>query len=231
MDIQEILKHCDHTLLRVDITQKELMEEVKKAIDNQCASVYVPPCYVQMLSDTMMTDASFGKIPIGSIVGFPMGFSDFTTKAQEMQELKLNGVRDVDIVINISKFKSGLYDEVLQELRFIQNIYFPGSLIIKIVVESNLLSDYEKYKVCEIVNQSGATFLSTSTGCQRGIGGTLKDIELFKKYLDPKIKIKAVGNIQCFETAQSFLDAGASRIGESGLLHQAQQLDNINAAL
>lgn len=210
-----ILKHCDHTLLRVDATESEIRTETDKAIKHQCASICIPTCYVRSTAKYLQSIQS--QFPICTVIGFPMGYSDTYTKAHETQQAILDGAKEIDVVMNISKFKSGLYEEIKDELRFIRNICLHKSIIIKLIVEACLLTQNEKKRVCDILNNSDIDFLKTSTGFH-GEGAQVEDVKLFRKLLDKNIQIKASGGIRDFETAQALLDVGATRIGESHLI-------------
>jgi deoxyribose-phosphate aldolase len=212
MTNQETMEHVDLTILKQTATYRQVMEVVDKAINNNCASVCLMPCYVR---DAF--NRADGEINICTVIGFPNGNVATETKVFETQKAILDGASEIDMVININYLKEGNYIAVLNDIKAVREAC--KGKILKVIVETCLLTEDEKVKICEIVALSGADYIKTSTGFSTG-GATLSDIELFKVELskyDRNVKIKASGGIRTFEDALKFIEAGADRIGASNL--------------
>ncbi|MBQ7464197.1 MAG: deoxyribose-phosphate aldolase [Lachnospiraceae bacterium] len=207
MDINAILSSCDHTLLLQDATWDEIRVICDDAKTYKTASVCIPPCYVKKASAYLA-----GQIPVCTVIGFPNGNSTTETKVFETKDALKNGADEIDMVINIGMLKAGEYDYVLDEIKRIKEAC--GSHILKVIIETCLLTDEEKIKMCEIVTQAGADFIKTSTGFSTG-GATFSDVELFAKHIGENVRIKAAGGISSLEDAKKFLQLGASRLGTS----------------
>ena len=207
MTREEILSHVDHTLLKPEATWPQIQTICDEAIANHTASVCINTCYVKQAVEYMA-----GRIPVCCVVGFPLGAMDTASKAFEAKTAIENGAAEVDMVINIGWVKDGLYDRVLDEIRAVK-AHCQGRLL-KVIIETCLLTDEEKIKLCEVVSNSHADYIKTSTGFSTG-GATFHDVELFAKHVKPGVKIKAAGGISTVEDIEKFLDLGADRLGTS----------------
>ncbi len=207
MDRSEIFSKIDHTLLRQDATWEQIRALCDEAIENGTASVCVPPDYVRQAANYLG-----GRLPVCTVVGFPNGYSTTATKVFETSDAVSNGADEIDTVINIGWVKDRRYEDILAELTAIKRACV--GRILKVIIETCLLTEEEKIKMCRIVSESGADFIKTSTGFSTG-GATLEDIRLFKANVAPHVRIKAAGGIRTPEEAEAFIEAGASRIGAS----------------
>lgn len=215
MKIEEILSICDHTLLLQGSTWEEIKQICDDAITYRTASVCIPPCYVKQAAEYMD-----GKIPVCTVIGFPNGNATTATKVFETKDAITNGADEIDMVINIGQLKAKNYDYVLNEIKEIKNAC--GTKILKVIIETCLLTDEEKIKMCELVTSSGADFIKTSTGFSTG-GATFDDIELFAKNVGKDVKIKAAGGITSIEDAEKFILLGADRLGTSRIVKIVKQ--------
>ena len=210
MDIKEILKYCDHTLLRVDCTEAEIRKLCDQAIKYECASVCIPPAHVpgakRYVGDRMK---------ICTVIGFPNGYMSTAAKAFETADAVANGADEIDMVINLGWVKEGQYDKILQEINSVK-ISCHGN-ILKVIIETCLLTDEEKVKACELAKEAGADFVKTSTGFSTG-GAKAEDVALMRKTVGDDMGVKASGGIHTAEEAQAMIDAGASRLGTSATL-------------
>lgn len=214
MTNQEILNHCDHTLLKATATWEQIRELCEDAIKYKTASVCVPPCYIKRIHEAYPT------LCICTVVGFPLGYSCKESKMTETKQAIADGASEVDMVVNITDVKNGDFDAVTEEIRALKEI--TGSKILKVIIETCYLTEEEKIELCKCVTDGGADFIKTSTGFGTA-GADLSDIELFKKHIGPDVKIKAAGGIRTLEDLNAFLDAGCDRIGTSaavGLLKE-----------
>ena len=210
MDTTKILSMVDHTLLLQTSTWEEIRALCDDAIHYGTASVCIPPCFVQQAKEYVGN-----QMKICTVIGFPNGNHTTATKVFETIDAINNGADEIDMVINVGMLKAKNYDYVLNEIREIKDAC--GDKILKVIIETCLLTDEEKIKMCEIVTESGADFIKTSTGFGGG-GATEEDVSLFKRHLPDGLKIKASGGIKTFEQAAKFLLLGCDRIGASGLL-------------
>lgn len=210
MNREAITAAVDHTLLKVDATWAEIQKICDEAVEYRVASVCIPPAYAPQAVEYLD-----GKVPVCVVIGFPNGYSTLHSKVAEAEDAIANGVSEIDMVINVGFVKSGYYDRVLEEIRAIKQAC--GTHILKVIIETCLLTVEEKIRLCEIVTQSGADFIKTSTGFSKA-GATPEDIALFAKYVGPGVKIKAAGGISSLDDAQRFLDLGASRLGTSSIV-------------
>lgn len=210
MEIKEILSKCDHTLLAQSATSEEIKALCDDGLKYGVASVCIPPCYVKLAKEY-----TNGKLPICTVIGFPNGYSSTDVKIFEAQKAVADGADEIDMVINVGMLKAKSYDYVLDEIKRIKLAV--GDKILKVIIETCLLSHEEKLKMCEIVSESGADFIKTSTGFSTG-GATLEDIELMQKNVYPSLKIKAAGGISTLLDAEDFIKAGASRLGTSRIV-------------
>ena len=213
MDKKEILRHCDHTLLKQEAT----WEQIKKICDEgkayECASVCIPASYVKQAADYVGDD-----LKICTVIGFPNGYSTTEVKVFETEDAVRNGADEIDMVVNLDWVKDCRWDDVLAEMKSIKASC--NGRILKVIVEACLLTEEEKIKLCELVTEAGAEYIKTSTGFSTG-GATVEDVALFKAHIGPEVKIKAAGGIRTFEAAQAMMDAGADRIGASALVKLA----------
>ena len=210
MNINNILSHCDHTLLAVDATWDDIKQICDDGMKYKTASVCIPASYVKQASDYVN-----GKLTICTVIGFPNGYSTAEVKAFEAKNAIDNGADEIDMVINIGYLKSKRYDDVLSEIKKVKSAC--GDKILKVIIETCLLTDEEKIKMCEIVTESGADFIKTSTGFSKS-GATREDIELFSKNIGPDVKMKAAGGIRSFEDAEDYLALGCERLGTSAIV-------------
>lgn len=207
MDINKILAVCDHTLLNQCATWSEIKEICDDAKKYKTASVCIPPCYVKKAKEYVGDD-----VVICTVIGFPNGNMTTAAKVFEAKEAINNGADEVDMVINIGMLKAKEYDYILSEIKEIKAAC--GNRILKVIIETCLLTDDEKIKMCEIVTESGADYIKTSTGFSAA-GATFGDIKLFSEYIGDSVKIKAAGGIASLEDAEKFMELGASRLGTS----------------
>ncbi len=210
MDIKEILKHVDHTLLLQPSTWEEIKQICDDAIKYQTASVCIPPSYVKQASEYVQ-----GKMAVCTVIGFPNGYMTTKTKEFETKDAIANGASEIDMVINIGWMKDKKYDLIEEEIRTLKAAC--GEKILKVIIETCLLTDEEKIKMCEIVTKAGADYIKTSTGFSTG-GATFDDVKLFVEHVGEKVKIKAAGGISSLEDAEKFLSLGADRLGTSRII-------------
>ncbi len=215
MNIETILSAVDHTLLRQDATWDEIRRICDEGIKYKTASVCIPASYV-----TRAAAYADGRVPICTVIGFPNGYSTCAAKCFEAQDAVRNGADEIDMVIDIGLLKDGQYDAVLDEIKAVKAAC--GEKILKVIIETCLLTEEEKIRMCEIVSASGADFIKTSTGFAGG-GATKDDIRLFTKHCAQHLKIKAAGGISSLEDARDFLALGASRLGTSRIVALVQK--------
>ena len=210
MEINEILSKCDHTLLSVSATAEDIKAICDDGIKYGTASVCIPPCYVKLAKEYVN-----GKLPICTVIGFPNGYASTEAKLFEAKRALADGADEIDMVINIGALKAKNYSYVLEEIKKLKAA--AGEKILKVIIETCLLTEDEKIKMCEIVSESGADFIKTSTGFSTS-GATLEDVILMKKNVAPHLKIKAAGGISTLLDAENFIKAGASRLGTSRIV-------------
>lgn len=215
MNRKELCATVDHTLLKQTATWKEIQALCDDAIAFGTASVCIPPCYVRQAHEYVQ-----GKMAICTVIGFPNGNNTTASKVFETRDAIENGADEVDMVINIGMLKAGEKEYVEDEIRRIKAA--AGDKILKVIIETCLLTDEEKNAMCEIVTRAGADFIKTSTGFSTA-GATFADIELFAKHVGPNVKIKAAGGISTLEDAEKFLALGASRLGTSRIVKLLKQ--------
>ncbi|MDD7403087.1 MAG: deoxyribose-phosphate aldolase [Butyribacter sp.] len=206
----EILNKVDHTLLAQTATWEEIKEICDDAIAYQTASVCIPPSYVKQAKEYVKD-----KMKICTVIGFPNGYMTTKAKAFETKDALENGADEIDMVINIGMLKDKKYEEITNEIKKIKEIC--ENHILKVIIETCLLTRQEKIKMCEIVTEAGADYIKTSTGFSEA-GATFEDVELFAKYVGKNVKIKAAGGIADFDDAEKFIALGASRLGTSRLV-------------
>lgn len=210
MDINKILAACDHTLLLQDATWDEIKVICDDAKKYGTASVCIPPCYVRAAKEYLKDD-----VAICTVIGFPNGNMTTETKVFETKDALENGADEIDMVINIGMLKAGEYDYVLNEIKQIKEAC--GSHILKVIIETCLLTDEEKVRMCELVTASGADYIKTSTGFSTA-GATFDDVRLFSEHIGDTVKIKAAGGISSLEDAEKFMELGADRLGTSRIV-------------
>lgn len=210
MDVKEILAHCDHTLLKQESTWAQIKEVCDDGLKFGCASVCIPASYVKQANDYVGND-----LKICTVIGFPNGYSTTEVKVFETEDAIRNGADEIDMVINIGWAKDGRWDELLEEIKSVKASC--QGRILKVIVEACLLTEEEKVKLCQIVTQSGAEYIKTSTGFSTG-GATREDVALFKANVGPDVKVKAAGGIRTLQDAEDFLNLGADRLGTSAIV-------------
>ena len=210
MNTNEILKKVDHTLLAQSATWEDIKVILDDGIKYGTASACIPAAYVKQASEYVD-----GKLPICTVIGFPNGYSTTAVKVFETKDAIANGASEIDMVINIGFLKYKRYEEVEDEIRQIHEAC--DGKILKVIIETCLLTEEEKIKMCEIVTESGADYIKTSTGFSTA-GATFEDIALFAKHVGPDVKIKAAGGISSIEDAEKFMELGASRLGTSRIV-------------
>lgn len=210
MDIQKIVAAVDHTLLSPTATMSDILTLCDEAMEYGAASVCIPACFVRDAADYVG-----GRIPICTVIGFPLGYCTTGAKLFEAKNAVMDGASEVDMVINLGYLKDGRFDKVFSEISGIKAMV-GDSIILKVIVETCLLTEEEKIRMCVMVGQTGADFIKTSTGFSTG-GATFEDIQLFAMHAD-RLKIKASGGISSLEDAQRFLDLGAHRLGTSRVI-------------
>ena len=209
MDKYSILHHVDHTMIRPDAS----WEDIRKACDDaerfKCASVVVPNCYVRRVAAY-----TNGLLKIDTLAGFPYGYNSTGTKVYEAASAIRDGADEIDMVVNVSQVKNERWDYISDELRQMREIC--GGKVLKVIIETCLLTDGEKIRLCEIVSEAGADYIKTSTGFS-GPGANEHDVELMVSHVTGGTKVKAAGGIKTFEEAERYLALGAERIGASRL--------------
>ncbi len=215
MDIEKILEKCDHTLLSQTATWEEIKAVCDDGIKYRTASVCIPPAYVKRAKQYVGE-----KLAICTVIGFPNGYNTTQTKLFETREALRDGADEIDMVINIGELRAGNTDYVLNEIRELKKAC--GDKILKVIVETCLLTEEEKITMCRLVTEAKADYIKTSTGFSTG-GATFEDIELFAANVGSEVKIKASGGIGSIEDAEKFIGLGASRLGTSRIVKIAKQ--------
>lgn len=210
MDIKDILSKCDHTLLSQTATWEDIKAICDDGMKYHTASVCIPPCYVKKAKEYVGD-----KLAICTVIGFPNGYNTTAVKNYETADALKNGADEIDMVINIGELKAGNYEYVENEIATLKATC--GDKILKVIIETCLLTDDEKIKMCEIVTRAGADFIKTSTGFSKA-GATFEDIKLFSEHIGPNVRMKAAGGISSVEDAEEFVRLGASRLGTSRIV-------------
>lgn len=210
MNANEVLKHVDHTLLAQGATWEEIKQICDDAVEFQTASVCIPPSYVKQASEYLGE-----RIPVCTVIGFPNGYMTTAVKEFETKDAIANGAKEIDMVINIGWLKDQKYDLLEEEIRTLKAAC--GEKILKVIIETCLLTEEEKIKMCEIVTKARADYIKTSTGFSKA-GATFADIELFAKHIGPNVKMKAAGGISSMADAEKFMELGADRLGTSRMI-------------
>ncbi|HWT76689.1 MAG TPA: deoxyribose-phosphate aldolase [Mobilitalea sp.] len=214
MDKKEIFIKVDHTLLTQTATWEEIKQICDDAITYQVASVCIPPSYVKQVKEYVKD-----KMAVCTVIGFPNGYNTTTVKVFETKDAIANGADEIDMVINIGSLKDKKYDQILEEIKQLKAAC--GNHILKVIIETCLLTDEEKVKMCEIVTEAGADFIKTSTGFSKS-GATFEDVALFAKHVGKAVRIKAAGGISSFDDAEKFIELGATRLGTSRIVKLAK---------
>lgn len=210
MNKREILSKVDHTLLKQTATWEQIKVICDEGAENHTASVCIPPCFVKQAKEYVQD-----KIAICTVIGFPNGNMTTAAKVFETKDAVANGADEIDMVINVGDVKAGDYDKVLVEIKAIKEACC-GKLL-KVIIETCLLTDEEKIKMCEVVTASGAEYIKTSTGFSTG-GASFADVELMRKHVGKDVKVKAAGGISSVADAERFIAIGAERLGTSRLI-------------
>ena len=210
MDIKDILSKCDHTLLAQTATWEEIKAICDDGMKYKTASVCIPPSFVKRAKEYVGD-----RLAICTVIGFPNGYNTTAVKLFETEDALKNGADEIDMVINIGELKAKNYDFVENEIRVLKQAC--GDKILKVIIETCLLTDEEKIKMCELVTKAGADYIKTSTGFSKA-GATFEDIALFAKHIGDGVKMKAAGGISSVEDAERFVELGASRLGTSRIV-------------
>lgn len=217
MDKKDILKRVDHTLLGQAATWEDIRQILDDAMNYGTASACIPAAYVRQAAEYVE-----GKLPICTVIGFPNGYSTTAVKVFEAKDAVANGADEIDMVINIGFLKDGRYQEAEDEIRRVHEAC--GGKILKVIIETCLLTEEEKIKMCGIVTNAGAEYIKTSTGFSTA-GATFADVELMKAHIGSGVKVKAAGGISSFDDAEKFISLGADRLGTSRLVKIMKNTD------
>ena len=217
MELNEILSKVDHTLLAQTATWAEIKAICDDGMKYHTASVCIPASYVKQAAEYVD-----GKIAICTVIGFPNGYSTTAAKCFETEDAVKNGASEIDMVINIGWVKDGLYDQILQEIRAVKAAC--DGRLLKVIIETCLLTEEEKKEMCRVVSESGAEYIKTSTGFGGG-GATREDVALFKANVAPHVKIKAAGGIANMQDAEEFVALGADRLGTSRIVKAVKAME------
>lgn len=215
MTYRDILRKVDHTLLKQPSTWEQIKEICDDAVKFETASVCIPPSFVKQAAEYLGE-----KKPVCTVIGFPNGYHTTAVKVFEAKEALKDGAKEIDMVINIGWVRMGQYDKVLAEINELKKAC--GDHILKVIIETCLLTEEEKVKMCEVVSASEADFIKTSTGFSTA-GATKLDVALMKAHMATGKKIKAAGGIADFNDAEEFVLLGADRLGTSRLVLQAKK--------
>lgn len=220
MEVQEILKRVDHTLLKPEATWAQIRELCNEGVRYGVATVCVPASHVASAVTYLN-----GNLPVCTVIGFPHGTSTTYVKCFEAQDALNNGAEEIDMVINLGWAKSGRWDWISEEITAVKAMC--GEHVLKVIIETCLLTQEEKIKLCEVVSNSGADYIKTSTGFGSG-GATFDDVALMKQHVRPGLKIKASGGIATLADAEKFLQLGADRLGTSRVVRAVQAMEQEN---
>ena len=218
MDKKDILRTVDHTLLTQTATWEEIRKILEEGIKYHTASACIPAAYVKQAADYVE-----GRLPICTVIGFPNGYSTTAVKVFETKDAIENGAEEIDMVINIGWVKDGKYQEIEDEIRQIHEAC--GGRILKVIIETCLLTEDEKIKMCETVTKAGAEYIKTSTGFSTA-GATFADVELMRRHIGKEVKVKAAGGIASLDDAEKFIALGADRLGTSRMIKIVTQADD-----
>ena len=215
MEWNQILSHVDHTLLKQEARWEDIQKIVEEGIHYGCASVCIPPSYVKQAAEYAQ-----GKVKVCTVIGFPNGYNTTAVKCFEARNAVDSGADEIDMVVNLGWVKDGLYGQVLEEIRSVK--FSCGEHVLKVIIETCLLTQEEKERLCQVVSESGADYIKTSTGFSTG-GATKEDVALLREQNAPQVKVKAAGGISSKEDAEEFLALGADRLGTSRLVKLARK--------
>lgn len=215
MDLKYVLSKCDHTLLSQTATENDILRLCDDGMKYATASVCIPPCFVKAAKNYVG-----GKLAICTVIGFPNGYNATSVKVAETEQAVLDGADEIDMVINIGELKAGNYDYVRDEIAAIKKAC--GGKILKVIIETCLLTDDEKKICCKLVTEAGADFIKTSTGFSKA-GATFEDVELMVKNVGAGVKVKAAGGIASIADAERFIEIGADRLGTSRVVKIAKE--------
>ena len=210
MDKREILKRLDHTLLKQDATWEQIKKICDEGVEYGVASVCIPPSFVKRAAEYLD-----GRLAVCTVIGFPNGYMTTASKVFETEDAVKNGADEIDMVINIGMVKEGNYGGVLDEIRAVRRAC--EGKILKVIIETCLLTEEEKIRMCQVVTESGADYIKTSTGFASG-GATFEDVKLMRAHVGPQVKVKAAGGISSGEDTETFIQLGADRLGTSRLI-------------
>lgn len=217
MERRAILKKLDHTLLKQDATWEQIRTLCEEGIEYRVASVCIPPCFVKEAKDYVGN-----SLKICTVIGFPNGYGTTAVKVAETEDAVANGADEIDMVINMNWVKDDRFEEVWREIREVRQAC--SSQILKVIIETCLLTQEEKIKLCEVVTKAGADYIKTSTGFSTG-GATCEDVALLQNHVGDQVKVKASGGISTWEDAERFIRLGASRLGTSRLIRLLEEND------
>ena len=223
MTYQDVLSKVDHTVLKQTATWADIQKLCDDAVKYQTASICIPPAYVKQAAEYLN-----GRIPVCTVIGFPNGSNTTECKAFEVRDAVKNGAEELDMVVNIGWVKDGKYEDVLREINCLKEAC-DGKLL-KVIIETCLLTKDEIVSLCDVVNRSDADFIKTSTGFSTA-GATFEDVELMAQHMTNGKKIKAAGGISGFEDGKKFIELGAQRLGTSRLVAQAKNIEDLSAEL
>ena len=218
MDIKEILSKCDHTLLSTTATWEDIKTVLDDGIKYHTASACIPPCYVKRAKEYVGD-----KLPICTVIGFPNGYSTTEVKNYETQVALNDGADEIDMVINLGDLKSGDYEKIKEEISLLKSTC--KDKVLKVIIETCLLTEEEKIQMCKVVTEAGADFIKTSTGFSTA-GATKEDVIIFKKHVGRGVKIKAAGGISSIKDAEDFISLGADRLGTSRIVKIVKMQEN-----
>ena len=210
MEKRAILNKLDHTLLKQDATWKQIRTLCDEGMENRVASVCIPPCFVREAKDYVGE-----RLKICTVIGFPNGYNTTAVKVAETEDAVANGADEIDMVININRVKDDRMEEVYREIKEVRQVC--PKQVLKVIIETCLLTEEEKIKLCGVVTKAGADYIKTSTGFSAG-GATFEDVALLQKHVGDQVKVKAAGGISTLEDAERFIRLGASRLGTSRLI-------------
>ena len=210
MELKKILAAVDHTLLQQTATWEEIRQICDDGVKYGCASVCIPAAYVKRAAEYLGD-----RLPVCTVIGFPNGYATTACKVFETRNAIENGAKEIDMVVNLGWVKDRRWDDLRAEIKEIKEAC--GELVLKVIIETCLLSTEEKIELCRIVSESGADYIKTSTGFSTA-GATREDVALFKAHVAPHVKIKAAGGISSLEDAEEFVALGADRLGTSRIV-------------
>ena len=218
MEIKDIVKTVDHTLLKQCSTSADIENLCREAVKYGAASVCVPPSHVKTAAEFLK-----GALPVCTVIGFPNGYSTTAVKCFETADAIANGAEEIDMVVNLGFVREGRFDKVLDEIKAVKTAC--GGKLLKVIIETCLLTESEKIELCRVVNASGAEFIKTSTGFGGG-GATREDVALMRRESADHVKVKASGGIASLEDAEDFINLGAERLGTSRVIKSVMELES-----